>query len=144
MRETDLEKPLPLGLALLEGETIAYRTRTWFRAWYWIVALLIVTIPFVLFRWLRSITVDYAVTNRRVIVTKGILVKNQRVLDLAKIQNVSMRQGPLGRWWNYGDVLVETAGEVSAERVPDVDAPKLLRDAILNQKALGSGRDTAL
>jgi membrane protein YdbS with pleckstrin-like domain len=55
------------------------------------------------FRW-------YIVTDRSLRIRQGILKFEETTLTFANVQNVSVRQGPVERWFGFANVLVETAG----------------------------------
>jgi membrane protein YdbS with pleckstrin-like domain len=52
----------------------------------------------------------YVVTDRSLRIRQGILRFEETTLTFANVQNVSIRQGPLERWFGFANVLVETAG----------------------------------
>jgi membrane protein YdbS with pleckstrin-like domain len=74
-----------------------------------IVYLTIAVVRYVLvrldyeFRW-------YVVTDRSLRIRQGILRFEETTLTFANVQNVSIRQGPIERWFGFANVLVETAG----------------------------------
>jgi hypothetical protein len=77
----------------------------------------------------------FFITNRRVIDVDFVNMVNKRVSDaeIEKIQDVSYStNGPLGTTLNFGDVLIQTASEItelSFERVPNPDrVAKILND----------------
>ena len=127
----DLHDPLPLDLPLSDGEEIVYRTSAWWRPVGWLLLPFLVPL---LWLW-RRVSTDYVVTNQRIILTEGLITKNQQVIQVGRVQNVEIKQGMSGRMLGYGTVLVETAGERSASEIGHVDEPRALRDAILAQSA---------
>jgi membrane protein YdbS with pleckstrin-like domain len=52
----------------------------------------------------------YIVTDRSLRIRQGILAFEETTLTFANVQNVSIRQGPVERWFGFANVLVETAG----------------------------------
>jgi len=46
----------------------------------------------------------YVITNRRTIVKKGFIRKNERDITYSKITDIQVEQGILGRLFNYGTV----------------------------------------
>ena len=72
--------------------------------------LLIVAIPWLIYRLLKWRGVVYVVTNRRVIVKRGIVGLDYEDASLNKINNVFLRQGILGRLFGYGTISITTAG----------------------------------
>ncbi len=59
------------------------------------------------FRW-------YIVTDRSLRIRQGIIKFEETTLTFANVQNVSIQQGPLERWFGFANVLVETAGGAGA------------------------------
>jgi membrane protein YdbS with pleckstrin-like domain len=59
---------------------------------------------------LRYDTTWYVVSPRSLRLRRGIWVIHETTITFENIQNVSVRQGPLQRWFGIADVLVETAG----------------------------------
>ena len=57
-----------------------------------------------------SSDLQYTVTNRRVIVRRGIANRNERSASIDRIQNVNTAQGFYGRILNFGDIEFDTAG----------------------------------
>ncbi len=59
---------------------------------------------------LRYDTTWYVISPRSLRLRRGIWVIHETTITFENIQNVSVRQGPLQRWYGIADVLVETAG----------------------------------
>lgn len=51
----------------------------------------------------------YALTDERVVIVHGAIIKMAIEVPLEKIQELAIAQGPLGRQLRYGDILVRTA-----------------------------------
>jgi len=96
--------------------------------WSWIF----VFIP-TLWIFLRLKRTELGVTDRRVIEKYGILSVTTAETTLDKVQNVSFKQGILGRIFNYGTVVIQTAAKMGAEGLRGVSNPKQVRDTILQQ-----------
>ncbi len=75
----------------------------------------------------------YTLTNKRLIVRKGILNRHQKVIPLQKIQDVSVQQPLLLRLLGMGNILVESAGGRSAVRLIALPACEKLAQQILKQ-----------
>ena len=119
---------LPLGMPSLPGERVIFETRGWFAPWLWIVNLII---PAFVVWWIRRHR-HLMVTTRRVIYTEGIFNKKQRVINLQRIQDVGVQQGIVARMFGYGDLLTESAGEMSgSELITYLARVRGARDAIL-------------
>jgi membrane protein YdbS with pleckstrin-like domain len=59
---------------------------------------------------LRYDTTWYVLSDRSMRIRRGIWVIHETTITYDNIQNVSIRQGPLERYFNISNVLVETAG----------------------------------
>lgn len=119
---------LPLGMPALPGERVLFETRGWFAPWLWIVYLVI---PAFFVWWVRRHR-HLMVTSHRVIYTEGIFNKKQRVISLQRVQDVGVQQGVVARMFGYGDLLTESAGEMSGgELIPYLSHVRGARDAIL-------------
>ena len=55
-------------------------------------------------------TTWYVLTDRSMRIRRGIWIIRETTITYDNIQNVSLRQGPLQRYFGIADVLVETAG----------------------------------
>lgn len=52
----------------------------------------------------------HALTNRRVVIRHGIVVRIEESLGVDRIQHTTLRQGPIGRLLGYGDIDIQSAG----------------------------------
>ncbi len=59
---------------------------------------------------LRYDTTWYVVTARSLRIRRGIWVIHETTITFENVQNVTVSQGPVQRWFGIADVLVETAG----------------------------------
>jgi len=87
----------------------------------------------ILVAWIRRIDTHYTVTNRRVIVRRGVLNRNERSASLDRIQNVNTGQGLWGRILNFGDIEFDTAGSDTGDAdltLRGVDDPHRMRDLL--------------
>jgi membrane protein YdbS with pleckstrin-like domain len=62
---------------------------------------------------------------------KGFLGKTRRTLDMAKIQDVTVRQSFGQRLMGVGDLVLESAGEAGSLGISNVDRPRELADTII-------------
>jgi membrane protein YdbS with pleckstrin-like domain len=81
----------------------------------WILAalfslLLLVGVLWLFTRWLRWIRTVYAVTNRRVIVQKGILGRNFDEIPVTQVRGVDVHQSFGERLLGYGTIRVSSEG----------------------------------
>lgn len=118
---------------------------------YWLLSLLLVSsitivgIPFLIISiplfFLISgkilAAMSAVVTERKLVVKRGVFNKEEKSIPLEKITDVAMVQGPLMRFFNLYRLSFETAGQsaqgalVSLIGIDDADA---FRETILSQK----------
>ncbi|MBC8350895.1 MAG: PH domain-containing protein [Planctomycetes bacterium] len=59
---------------------------------------------------LRYDTTWYVLSDRSLRIRRGIWIIHETTITFENIQNVTVRQGPLQRWFGIADVSIETAG----------------------------------
>lgn len=64
---------------------------------------------------LRYDTTWYVMSGRSIRIRRGIWVIHETTITYENIQNVTVRQGPLQRWFGIANVLIETAGGGAAQ-----------------------------
>jgi uncharacterized membrane protein YdbT with pleckstrin-like domain len=104
---------LPLGLALLAS------------------AILLVIVVAV--GWLMRIATYYLITDRRILIRRGVLSRRERSASLDRVQNVNTSQSFLERLLNTGSVDFDTAGSDTDESdfsFVGIDDPHGLRDRL--------------
>ena len=132
---------LDLGLELRPGETIEVSERGWFFSNKALLILCIVlvigtlgfgiiAVPVLLISRLWQRRTSVVITNQRLIITKGIIGRSQKIVERSRIQNVDITQGPIGRWQDYGTIVIETAGSTVTVRVGTIAHPRVIRDAV--------------
>ena len=52
----------------------------------------------------------HALTNRRLLIRHGVIVRVEESLGVDRIQHTTLRQGPIGRLFGYGDIDILSAG----------------------------------
>lgn len=87
--------------------------------------------------WLRRISREYSVTNRRVLVTEGLLSRKSVELLLIKVESIEVEQSLLGRMLGFGTVIVHGTGGMPT-RIEKIGDPLGFRNAIQSQ--VGSPR----
>jgi uncharacterized membrane protein YdbT with pleckstrin-like domain len=80
--------------------------------------------------WIRRITTEIAVTNRRIIFKHGLIRRRTIEMNMEKVESVDVSQSIPGRIFNYGDVLIRGVG-VGFEPLHMIDEPIRLRNAII-------------
>jgi uncharacterized membrane protein YdbT with pleckstrin-like domain len=74
----------------------------------WVIAalgLILLTPP-----WIRSISSEFAVTNKRVVIKVGLVRRHSLELLLQKVEGIGVDQGILGRILDYGTITVSGTG----------------------------------
>ena len=79
---------------------------------------------------IRRQTVEFVVTDKRVIYKTGWLSRHSTEINVSKIESVDVDQGVLGRIFGFGAVLLRGTG-ASLEPLRNVADPIGLRNAIL-------------
>ena len=112
-------------------------------AWIWTVlaalfwifgrssVLLALPLTFVsLWLWIRIWTTEIAVTNKRLIYKRGLIWQNIQELGMHKVEEVTFRQGLIGRMLNYGHLVCSGTGG-NRIRLPAISAPLEFRRAMM-------------
>jgi uncharacterized membrane protein YdbT with pleckstrin-like domain len=81
---------------------------------------------------LRYRKTEFAVTNRRVVIKKGILRLHLTEISLDKITNVRLEQSMIGRMLDYGMVEFESAARDGDIKYKGVSKAKELKSAVAN------------
>ena len=69
----------------------------------------------------------FVVTSQRLLLAKGVIVRNVGMLPLAKVTDMSFRRSTIGRLLGYGEFIVESAGQDQALRnIPFIPYPEQL------------------
>jgi uncharacterized membrane protein YdbT with pleckstrin-like domain len=79
--------------------------------------------------WLRRAGTEIAVTDRRVILKRGLIRRHTVEMNMGKVESVDVDQTVAGRIFNYGDVTIRGTG-TTFERLRVVDAPLKLRSTL--------------
>jgi hypothetical protein len=80
-------------------------------------------------------TTEIAVTNERIIYKKGLIARHIGELNVDRIEGVSVQQGILGRFLNYGRVCIRGMG-VGEVMLPPIESPIEFRKAINEAKSM--------
>lgn len=83
--------------------------------------------------WFRWAAASITITDRRVILEDGILSRSSKVIALDRVQDVTTRQGLLGRVLGYGRIEIDAAGATGAEVFDHLRKPRRVRDEVFVQ-----------
>lgn len=100
------------------------------------LVFVLLTIPSGLMMWLRWRFTEYVLTDRRLMIVRGIVAKRVNEASLDKINDAVFHQSLGGRLWNYGDLEIITASEE-----PDLSDLRSVRDALEFAKAISEARE---
>ena len=107
-----------IGVWLDAGTTRS--TLRWLLAAFAVIALFFLVVqPFL--RWFTSL---YVITDRRIIVRRGIIAREGRDMPLSRVNDVSFSHTVLERVFNCGSIVVESAGthgQLVIANVPNVE-----------------------
>lgn len=86
-----------------------------------------------------SISVQYQITNERVRIIEGTLVKERRDIELIRVRDVDHKQNLTERAFNIGDVFIRSSDpsdpEIILSNVSNpVEVHEILRRAVLNAR----------
>lgn len=100
-------------IALLIGWAVIYanhpRVGVWLAAPFLFIAIVPDVIAYVAVH-LRYDTTWYILTDRSLRISRGVWIVQETTITYENIQNVTVTQGPLQRYFKIADVTVETAG----------------------------------
>ncbi|MCA9217566.1 MAG: PH domain-containing protein [Planctomycetales bacterium] len=109
--------------------------------------LCLATIPIAILLYARRIgpfvATRYRVTNKRIVVERGITGKEERSIDLNKFDSVGIRVLPGQEWFDAGD-LVFTQGNVEKFILEGVSRPEAFRRVCLKAHQAYSGVQEAM
>jgi membrane protein YdbS with pleckstrin-like domain len=79
--------------------------------------------------WFRRVTTEVAVTDRRIVLKRGLIRRHTVEMNMQKVESVDVDQTLAGRVFNYGNVTIRGAGS-SLEKLTRIDAPLKLRTTV--------------
>ncbi len=82
--------------------------------------------------WVRRLTTELVVTDRRVIYKRGLIRRFTAEMNMEKVESVSVDQSILGRLFNYGTITVRGTGG-GMDALPDIDDPLTFRNHVTAQ-----------
>lgn len=85
----------------------------WISVWIWtFFAVLTVGLlaPVAIYQWLSLRSLEQGVTNKRLIVKRGIISRKTEEMKIGSVETVELRQGILGRIFGFGDVKATGRG----------------------------------
>lgn len=80
--------------------------------------------------WLLWVVATVTVTDERVIIREGVLIRKTKLIPLDRIQDVSTRQNLFGQLLGYGTLEIDTAGRIENEVITYLPSPEWLREQV--------------
>ena len=114
--------------SLIEGESVLHRARIswWSQAGLVLLGLVlliaVIGLFFLIAAWIRVMSTEIAITNRRVIAKTGFIRRSTVEISLEKVEALRVEQGFLGRMLDYGTILISGAG-TSVAPIRDIADP---------------------
>ena len=133
-----LSKPIFVTVLLLVA-TIALRNVEYASAVA--LALLALSVLWLLARWLKWSNNNFVLTTDRLIARKGVLSKSGREIPLERINDIAVNQSLFERLMRSGDLMIESAGERGQQHFPDMAKPFLVQNAIYAEMERAAARD---
>jgi uncharacterized membrane protein YdbT with pleckstrin-like domain len=93
---------------------------------------LVVGLFMLLSAWVRRVTTEIVVTDRRILFKEGFVRRRTMEMNMNKVETVDVVQSIPGRIFNYGTILIRGTGS-SYEPLRLIGDPLALRNAILVQ-----------
>ena len=97
-------------------------------------AVLALGLVSILAAWVRQISSEFAVTDKRVIIKTGFLSRRTIELNMSKVESVQVDQDIFGRLLGYGTITVIGTGGTH-EPFPLLDDPIGFRHAVQQQQS---------
>lgn len=101
--------------------------------WWYLSCLLILPIPFALWRWILRRTYVMEITTERIRLTQGILSKRTDEVELYRVRDLTFLQPFALRLFGCGNLVLNTGDTTTpVVTLPAVPADATLRDALRN------------
>jgi len=112
--------------SLLAGASYAEMVNiSWLAAIVFAIAAIVAFLP----AWFRRWTTEIAVTDRRIILKRGLIRRHTVEMNMQKVESVDVDQTLIGRLFNYGNVTIRGTGS-SFEKLRMIDSPLKLRTTV--------------
>ena len=103
----------------------------WRNFWWYLSCLLLLPIPFAIWKWLETKNTVYTLTDQRLKFTRGVLTKVTDDLELYRVRDTKFQQDFFERMCGLGEVVLYTTDETSTEiRLPYIKDAEAVREKI--------------
>ena len=103
--------------SLSDGEEVRALFKLHWVAKIWLIIWIVLAIPtlgvtllLALWEWLKLRSIEQGVTNKRVILKRGIISRQTEEMKISSIETVEIIQGVMGRVFGYGNIKVTGRG----------------------------------
>jgi len=104
------------------------------------VLLVLPAVAGVAWRYLRTVNVEYVLTDRNCYRKRGVLSTGVTRVGLADVERTALHKDVWGRLFDYGAVSISTAGTDGVDlRLTDLDDPEAFRDEL--RQLVGHGTE---
>ncbi|WP_287153664.1 PH domain-containing protein [Candidatus Solincola tengchongensis] len=94
----------------------------------------VVMVGWLLLPLLRWYFTHFILTDRKLILSSGVLNKQFKVIPLDQVNDISGSQNVWERIFNYGDLVIESAGEFGQQPFTNIGNPREVRALILERR----------
>jgi len=101
--------------------------------WIAFVVVIVGWLIYPVFAWFFA---HFVLTDRRLLLSTGILNKKTMALPLEMLNDIKTSQNVWERLFNYGDVVMETAGEFGQQPFTNIGKPLEVKKLIFEQRRL--------
>lgn len=129
-----------LALAVLAGAIVAEVVGIPEAAAWAVVAVLAVTLGWLVIGYLRWVTTSFVLTTDRLVHRSGLVSRRSREIPLEHLTDISYHQGVLQRMVGIGELLLESAGRDSVETFSGLPHPASIQREIHQQLEVGRAR----
>jgi uncharacterized membrane protein YdbT with pleckstrin-like domain len=98
-------------------------------SWFVAIVLALAAIAMFIPAWFRRWTTEIAVTDRRIILKRGLIRRHTVEMNMQKVESVDVDQTLIGRLFSYGNVTIRGTGS-SFENLRMIDHPLKLRTTV--------------
>jgi uncharacterized membrane protein YdbT with pleckstrin-like domain len=99
------------------------------------IVLIIISVVWLIVRYMKWATTNFVVTNDRVIFRAGVFAKSGIEIPLDRVNNVIFGQSVFERMIGAGDLVIESGGETGQQRFTDIRSPDRVQKLIHAQKS---------
>jgi uncharacterized membrane protein YdbT with pleckstrin-like domain len=98
-----------------------------------LLGVLALAVAFLLVRYVKWTTLNFVVTNERLIHREGVIAKNGIEIPLDRVQTIRFNQSIFERMIGAGDLLIESAGETGQNKFTDIRKPNVVQNVIYRE-----------